>query len=138
MTLARSEQASRRPRSITPPSPSHHGSYARYRSRSPVARNDHYHRDYRDDYHHHHHHHHQPQYHYSGRGHHEYHHHRGYRGRGGYRGYHRGRGGEGGSRHYEQRYDHKKERFPDYLTHIPPEDDPMATRCQFYKTFFAA
>jgi hypothetical protein len=24
------------------------------------------------------------------------------------------------------------------LTHIPPEDDPMATRCHFYKTFFAA
>jgi RNA-binding protein 15 len=121
---SRSETASRRPRSITPPSPSHHsGSYTRYRSRSPVRRDDY--REYRDDYYH------QP--HYSrGGGHHEYyprgeHSSRGYRGRGGYhdrgsRGYHRGgRGGEGGSRHYEPRGDYKKDRFPNYLTHIPPE-----------------
>ena len=132
---SRSEQASRRPRSITPPSPGHHAPYARYRSRSPVARSEHHYREYREDYHHQ-----PPHHHYSGRGggHYEgsYHHPRGYRGRGGYRGdrgYYRGggRGGEGSSRHYESRYDNKKERFPNYLTHIPPEDDPMATRTLF-------
>ncbi len=126
---SRSEQ--RRQRSITPPPPS----YPRYRSRSPVPREHHY-REYRDDYHH------QPHHHYSSRGggHQEYyprgeHHSRGYRGRGSYNsdrgrgGYHRG--GRGGDRHYEPRGEYKKERFPNYLTHIPPEDDPMATRNLF-------
>jgi RNA-binding protein 15 len=137
----------RRPRSITPPP-----SYSRYRSRSPVPRNDHYYKEYKDykeyrgdDYHHHHH---APKPYYSNRGHHDYpphrgeYHHRGYRGRGNYHGergrggYHRGRGGgEGGSRHFEPRgdykADYKKEKFPNYLTHIPPEDDPLATRTLF-------
>ena len=136
----------RRPRSITPPP-----SYSRYRSRSPVARGggDHYYKEYkeykeyRDDYHHHHH---NPKPYY--RGHHDYHrgehHHRGYRGRGNYHGergrggYHpRGRGGggggggEGGSRHFEPRGDYKKDKFPNYLVHIQPEDDPLATRTLF-------
>ena len=132
---SRSEQALvRRQRSVTPPP-----TYSRYRSRSPV-RSEYQYRDYREDYHY------QP--HYSSRGcHHEYHprgelYTRGYRGRGSYngergrggyngdrgRGYYRGRGGD---RHYEPRDDYKKERFPSYLTHIPPEDDPMATRTLF-------
>lgn len=130
------EQRSR-PRSITPPPPS----YPRYRSRSPVGRDHHHHhyRDYRDDYH-------QPSYHsHSSRsGHPDYypretHYPRG-RGRGSYhsRGnsYHHSQhhpSSRGGPRHYEGngRLDYKKERFPDYLTHIPPEDDVSATRTLF-------
>jgi len=123
-----------RPRSITPPPPS----YPRYRSRSPVGRDHHHYRDYRDDYHH-------PPY--SSRGNHpdyyhrEPHYPRG-RGRGGYQprgSYHHPHSqnhhpsSRGGPRHYEgsTRSDYKKERFPDYLTHIPPEDDVNATRTLF-------
>ena len=40
------------------------------------------------------------------------------RGRGGYHG-DGGHGGDGG---------HRKDKFPNYLNHIPPEEDPLATR----------
>ena len=35
-----------------------------------------------------------------------------------------GRGGGGGG-------GHRKDKFPNYLNHIPPEDDPLATRTLF-------
>ena len=132
-----------RPRSITPPP-----SYSRYRSRPPVPRSEHYYKDYREDYPHHHH---APKPYYSSRGHHHEYHHRGgehhyrpYRGRGAYHGergrggYHRGaRGGGEGSRHFEPRGDYiKKDKFPNYLNHIPPEDDPLATRTLFAGSFY--
>lgn len=61
------------------------------------------------------------------------------RGRGGFRG---GRGGGGyhdiqfdddygGSYGPTQRRENKKDRFPNYLEHIQPEDDPLATRTLF-------
>ena len=61
------------------------------------------------------------------------------RGRGGFRG---GRGGGGyhdiqfdddygGSYGPPQRRENKKDRFPNYLEHIQPEDDPLATRTLF-------
>jgi len=68
------------------------------------------------------------------------------RGRGGYDRGGRGRGGGGGHRdtrdtHHnnshgggdDDRYDRdsKKDKFPNYLEHIPPEDDPLATRTLF-------
>ncbi len=37
-------------------------------------------------------------------------------------------GGRGGN---HDRYENKKDRFPNYLHHIPPEDDPLATRTLF-------
>lgn len=132
------QSTSRRQRSVSPPPPP----YPRYRSRSPPRVVEHHYRDrgYRDDYRYAH----QPHYHPRGSSGHEYYPRgdyqpRGYRGRGSYTGdrgrgvYHRGaRGGaEGGPRYYEPRGDYKKERFPNYLTHIPPEDDPMACRNLF-------
>ena len=129
-----------RRRSITPPPGPPGGGYPRYRSRSPG--------DYRgssgsrDDY----------------RGGYDNHDrgyvprdHHGYPPRGDYQGG-RGRGGyhpRGGYQHHQPhyqphhdgprgRYDdrnqggyQKKEKFPNYLNHIPPEDDPLATRTLF-------
>ena len=40
------------------------------------------------------------------------------------------RGEEGGPRNHD-RFENKKDRFPNYLHHIPPEDDPLATRTLF-------
>lgn len=105
-----SSYARSRPRSITPP-PHHYD--VRYRSRSPIDRY------YRDDY--------PPPHH---------HHYRDYppRSRGGRGGYDRGgyypaprRGGYDNGGHVEGGSS-KRDKFPNYLTHIPPEDDPMATR----------
>jgi len=129
-----------RRRSITPPPGPPGGGYPRYGSRSPG--------DYRgssgsrDDY----------------RGGYDNHDrgyvprdHHGYPPRGDYQGG-RGRGGyhpRGGYQHHQPhyqphhdgprgRYDdrnqggyQKKEKFPNYLNHIPPEDDPLATRTLF-------
>jgi len=58
------------------------------------------------------------------------------RGRGGYDGGGRGRGGRGRDNHHgndDDRFDRdgKKDKFPNYLEHIPPEDDPLATRTLF-------
>ena len=41
-----------------------------------------------------------------------------------------GGGGGGGGRNHD-RYENKKDRFPNYLHHIPPEEDPLATRTLF-------
>ncbi|TRY70154.1 hypothetical protein TCAL_06642 [Tigriopus californicus] len=140
-------------RSMTPPPPHHHhsgGGYSRYRSRSPLVERDYGRpsyppRDYRDDYHHGGHH---------GGGGRDYHmgggrggdHYqsRGGRGRGGGRGgdggYHGGGyghdGGGGGGRNFndgggKRDRDGKRDKFPNYLNHIPPEDDPLATRTLF-------
>ena len=129
-----------RRRSMTPPQ------YSRYRSRSPAP----YHdrpssdyrggggggrggSDYRDDYH-------DREYrrepHRSS--HSRYDDERGGGGRGG-RGRGRGRGGSrggnyddrGGSRGGDYDRDNKKDKFPNYLEHIPPEDDPLSTRTLF-------
>ena len=48
----------------------------------------------------------------------------------------RGRGGRGRDNHHgndDDRFDRdgKKDKFPNYLEHIPPEDDPLATRTLF-------
>lgn len=48
--------------------------------------------------------------------------------------YGRERGGrreEGGRERTHDRYENKKDRFPNYLHHIPPEEDPLATRTLF-------
>ena len=52
------------------------------------------------------------------------------RGRGGY---HHDGGGRGGYRGggMDRDQGHKKDKFPNYLNHIPPEDDPLATRTLF-------
>nr|SVE71633.1 EOG090X04VI [Daphnia similis] len=44
-----------------------------------------------------------------------------------------GRNEEGGGRgdRNHDRYENKKDRFPNYLHHIPPEEDPLATRTLF-------
>lgn len=134
-----SESYSSRRRSITPPPPSYHhhgGHHPRYRSRSPI--------------HHHHSSHHHPgpdrggryydDHHSSSssRGHHYRdegyggHHHRDHYGGG-------GRGGRGGyygggpphKREHRGEHPNKKDKFPNYLNHIPPEDDPLATRTLF-------
>lgn len=54
------------------------------------------------------------------------------RGGGGHEGHH-GRGASGGGGGYDLRMElgHKKERFPNYLSHVLPEDDPLATRTLF-------
>ena len=127
-----------RRRSITPPPGPPGGGYPRYRSRSPG--------DYRgssgsrEDY---------RGYDNHDRGYAPREHH-GYPPRGDYQGG-RGRGGyhpRGGYQHHQPhyqphhdgprgRYDdrnqgyQKKEKFPNYLNHIPPEDDPLATRTLF-------
>ena len=130
--------SSRRQRSMTPPQYSN-----RYRSRSPAPYhgNDRGYRgsdNYRDDYH-------DREYRPRGGDHRDHRGHRDYddrgdRGdRGGGRGRGRGRGrGGGGGRDYggggdRDRYDrdNKKDKFPNYLEHIPPEDDPLATRTLF-------
>eukprot|EP00095_Tigriopus_kingsejongensis_P002298 snap_masked-scaffold1442_size41114-processed-gene-0.7 protein:Tk02298 transcript:snap_masked-scaffold1442_size41114-processed-gene-0.7-mRNA-1 annotation:"predicted protein" len=135
-------------RSVTPPPP---GGYSRYRSRSPVERDygrpAYPPRDYRDDYH--------PgggggrdyhgrggdQYQSRGRGGGRgggYHAHGGYEVGGGGGGGGRGGGGDGGGRQYNndvgggsKRERDKRDKFPNYLNHIPPEDDPLATRTLF-------
>jgi len=136
-------------RSMSPLPPSGGGGYggggSRYRSRSPV---DNYggggrRGDYRDDYHHHQPHHHREQHHYQPRGRGGYHR-GGYRHRGGHHGghyndHHGGGGGGGGhrGRHYDRRDgppQHnrgQRDKFPNYLNHIPPEEDPLATRTLF-------
>lgn len=119
---------SSRRRSMTPPQ------YSRYRSRSPPYHGNSNNRgsyDYRDD-----------DYHdrgYRREPHRSSHSSRDYderggggrgrgRGRGGGgRGY--DRGGRGGGDSYDR--DNKKDKFPNYLEHIPPEDDPLATRTLF-------
>ena len=58
------------------------------------------------------------------------------RGRGGGDRGGRGRGGRGRDNHHgndDDRFDRdgKKDKFPNYLEHIPPEDDPLATRTLF-------
>lgn len=42
-----------------------------------------------------------------------------------------GRNEEGGRERNHDRYENKKDRFPNYLHHIPPEEDPLATRTLF-------
>merc|ERR1712226_353166 len=129
-----------RRRSITPPPGPPGGGYPRYRSRSPGDyRGSSGSRDeYRGGYDNH-------DRGYAPRDHH------GYPPRGDYQGG-RGRGGyhpRGGYQHHQPhyrphhdgprgRYDdrnqggyQKKEKFPNYLNHIPPEDDPLATRTLF-------
>ena len=58
---------------------------------------------------------------------------RGSRGGGGGRGGDGGEGGGGGGGggRDRDRYENKKDRFPNYLHHIPPEEDPLATRTLF-------
>lgn len=110
-----------RRRSDTPP---YNSSSSRYRSRSPP-----YHRgssdrgysDYRDEYHS------SSSGQYRERDHHprssrDYEERRG--GRGG-----RGGGYQGSRPRYER--ENKKDKFPNYLDHIPPEDDPLSTRTLF-------
>lgn len=104
-----------------PPPPPHQPPYhhQRYRSRSPFPDRSHHYRDYRDDYHSH------REFvprepsrpHMGGRGHHResgYPHH-----------------GGGGSYPGDRKRENKKDKFPNYLDHIPPEDDPLATRTLF-------
>lgn len=43
----------------------------------------------------------------------------------------RGRREEAGRERTNERYENKKDRFPNYLHHIPPEEDPLATRTLF-------
>ncbi len=135
-----------RRRSMSPPPPSHHGPpggghyapHPRYRSRSPVhdrgpPPRDRGFRDYRDDYHPppppppHHRDYGPPR----DGGFREHHHHRGgfHGGRGGYRG--RGDFHHGGGGYPDRRRENKRDKFPNYLDHIPPEDDPLATRTLF-------
>ena len=127
-------------RSVSPPP----YSSSRYRSRSPPEysssssryRGDNYRDDYHSssrDYHR------EPSHrshssrdyesHERGRGRGSSHHHGDdHRGGGGHRG---GRGGYQGSRPNKYDRDNKKDKFPNYLDHIQPEDDPLATRTLF-------
>ncbi len=138
--------SSSRRRSMTPPPPPHYGGGPpRYRSRSPVhdrgppPRDRGGFRDYRDDYHHHgggpppmppHHRDYGPPRDGGFRG--DYHR-GGFHDRGGRGGYGRGGGGYHGGRggYPDARRENKKDKFPNYLDHKPPEDDPLATRTLF-------
>merc|ERR1711953_834717 len=131
-----SSSSSRRQRSVSPP-PSYSSS-SRYRSRSPPEysssssryRGDNYHsssRDYHREPSHRSHSSRDYESHERGRGRGSSHHHD-HHDRGGHRG---GRGGYQGSRPNKYDRDNKKDKFPNYLDHIQPEDDPLATRTLF-------
>ena len=126
-------------RSVSPPP----YSSSRYRSRSPPeysSSSSRYRDNYRDDYHsssrdyhrepsHRSHSSRDYESHERGRGRGSSHHHGDdHRGGGGHRG---GRGGYQGSRPNKYDRDNKKDKFPNYLDHIQPEDDPLATRTLF-------
>lgn len=129
-----SSSSRRQQRSVTPPP----YSSSRYRSRSPpeYSSSSSRYRDYRDDYHSSRDYHREPShrshssrdYDDGPRGHgHE-------RGRGRGSGHHGGgghRGGYQGSRPNKYDRDNKKDKFPNYLEHLPPEDDPLSTRTLF-------
>jgi len=123
-----SSSSSRRQRSVSPPP----YSSSRYRSRSPPeysSSRDRYRDSYRDDYHS------------SSRDYHREPSHRSHssrdydsheRGRGRGSSHHGGhRGGYQGSRPNKYDRDNKKDKFPNYLDHIQPEDDPLSTRTLF-------
>ena len=130
-----SSSSRRQQRSVSPPP----YSSSRYRSRSPQeysSSSSRYRDNYRDDYHS------------SSRDYHREPSHRSHssrdydghhshgRGRGGGSSHHHeggrgGRGGYQGSRPNKYDRDNKKDKFPNYLDHIQPEDDPLSTRTLF-------
>lgn len=154
-----SSTGGQRRRSLTPPPYS--SSSSRYRSRSPPHySSSSYRGDYRDDYRDHHRDHHRDYHrephHREPRGHRDYESHHGGSSRGRGRGRGGGGGGGGGSSRGDPEYsssrsggggggrgggeggggprydrDNKKDKFPNYLEHIPPEDDPLSTRTLF-------
>ncbi|XP_046388440.1 RNA-binding protein spenito [Ischnura elegans] len=47
------------------------------------------------------------------------------------RGHGGGGGAHGGYKAHFEKHENKKDKFPNYLHHVPPEDDPLATRTLF-------